>query len=107
MWNLPTGGIISFNGSTRQKRVIERKNEKGETPLHQACLTGNVEKVKNLIKTVSSSTKIKLVLLYFKLFKFQFTEFFRVYKWDNNHFNKTCYNIVEYWCSELFALSVL
>ena len=48
-----TGGIISFDGSTRQKRVNEKKNDKGETPLHQACLSNNVEKVRNLIKNVS------------------------------------------------------
>ncbi|XP_005099958.1 tonsoku-like protein [Aplysia californica] len=43
-------GGPSFVESGRPKKSnIARKNEKGETPLHRACIAGNLKKVKTLI----------------------------------------------------------
>ncbi|KAH9504314.1 hypothetical protein Btru_064609 [Bulinus truncatus] len=34
---------------SRKKSKVARRNEKGETPLHRACIEGNLKKVKSLI----------------------------------------------------------
>ncbi|CAL1526385.1 unnamed protein product, partial [Lymnaea stagnalis] len=40
---------IEAAATSRKKSKLARRNEKGETPLHRACIDGNLKKVKSLI----------------------------------------------------------
>ena len=44
-------------------RAVFQRNEKGESPLHRACIEGSLRKVKLLIDTVSSAILALIVLL--------------------------------------------
>ncbi|KAL0201760.1 hypothetical protein M9458_004947, partial [Cirrhinus mrigala] len=40
---------IASSSSTRQKDKVNKRNERGETPLHMAAIRGDVKQVKELI----------------------------------------------------------
>ncbi|XP_061196939.1 tonsoku-like protein [Saccostrea echinata] len=47
---LPENMNTSITGRARRNKAATKRNEKGETPLHRACIEGNLKKVERLIE---------------------------------------------------------
>lgn len=77
LFNLHTFSFVSMCMSTCL--IAFQRNEKGETPLHRACIEGNLKKVQKLIEQVG-------LLVVFYIFEKQKTKLIS----DNKQLRRGC-----------------